>query len=46
MKLIKTIIESIKNYFNDLHVIYQMSKEENLDGSWDNYWKRKNKKSN
>ncbi len=43
MKLIKKAFEAIAMPFISISVLVDESKRINDDGSWDNYWERKNK---
>lgn len=45
MKALKKIWEAITMPFLSLAVGLDESRKQNLDGSWDKYWERKNRKA-
>ena len=45
MKILKRVWEAITMPFLSLAVGLDESRRQNLDGSWDSYWERKNRKA-
>lgn len=45
MKFIKKIIDALTYPFVAWAVLLDESRRENLDGSWDKYWERKNRRA-
>lgn len=45
MKFLKRIWDAITAPFVSVAVMIDESKRQNLDGSWDKYWERKNRKA-
>lgn len=45
MKILKKLWEAITYPFVAVAVLLDESRRENLDGSWDKYWARKNRKA-
>lgn len=45
MKILKRVWEAITMPFLSIAVGLDESRRQNLDGSWDKYWERKNRKA-
>lgn len=44
MKALKKFFEAIISPFVSVAVVLDESRRQNIDGSWDKYWERKNRK--